>query len=441
MRRSYVTRARWIAAWALMATTIACADGAPTGARAPASAEERQAHATASAATLARGLALAMRRETTRAAVLAAMRASPYTRHALSLQQFAQTREGTLALREGSRALGLRDRDLANLVRDAAPLELSVPARADRMTWRGTSNLAVSARVARGSDRSPAYTVDGAMLTDPDRPGASYVAIDVRPAGIWILRVTPQANRPGPVIQDVEDGEIGVALVEHRAFGDSTVTQLSPRIRISRVDGTSSRGTKRGGGAPGMLVVSLDGCVEEFQLCDGSGGGSPPTVNPDTLFLGRIATIQVCDFTDCGASNELRFETKVRSASNGAVIGSAHTLAIDGWGSSEEGYVDLPLHFAKPTATSVGAGASGTYAQVHVYEDDGDWGRDEFGTIQALSSDNAHSPAYYPTGSSNYFFSVGDSRCHIAGYSCPIPTPKPNGWLYYAEVVFNLWWR
>lgn len=292
---------------------------------------------------VARAFGLALSSPALRMGVLRAMRASPWVEHKLVLSDFLLTPSGRARLAAGASAIGTTAEELAATIAALPPMDLYVPSREDRRTWRGTSDIVVA--VALGADLSSVtgYSVSGGAVRFGDRnslaPGRRRgpVLLLLQRAEDKGRRAMPQPDVPGTTIQDEGDGEVAVQIVHRLGNGDSVVTDLAPGASGRWVPiGSTSSGA--GASEPGAVTTSSDGTegtcdpTTAFLPCDdGSGGGSgyvPPPPPPDTTFLTRLVTRGVCDLTDCGQGNEFEFRATEKSASGSYLSG--RTLRLTG---------------------------------------------------------------------------------------------------------------
>ena len=163
------------------------------------------------AGALARGLASA----DARLGILAAMRASTQVEHQLVLGDYLRSPEGTGLLAGSAAALGTEEAEfLARVARldEVAQLVISVPLREHRLAWRGTPRIGVAGSwdpdVLDFSVHGPAGGRREAtkMGQIEDYDAFLYVG----PRENWGTRIGRQADEPGAVIQDPDDGEAAV---------------------------------------------------------------------------------------------------------------------------------------------------------------------------------------------------------------------------------------
>lgn len=163
------------------------------------------------AGTLARGLAS----PDARRQILAAMRASTEVEHQLVLGDYLRSPEGAGLLAASTAAMSIDEAQfLARVARldEVAQLVISVPLQEHRLTWRGSPEIGVAGSWdpdildftvhAPGGLRTKATEISHIRQYD----AFFYVA----PRENWGTRIGRQADVPGAVIQDRDDGEIAV---------------------------------------------------------------------------------------------------------------------------------------------------------------------------------------------------------------------------------------
>lgn len=160
---------RWFAPFtAVLAAGLvsACAD-TPTTAPQPAAVsrdvaltmEQVVGHATLD--SIARQLAVALRAPEHRRALKDALRASPYVGHTLDLREFAASPAGQRVVKAAAMAAGIAPPALATTIAHLPAIDLSVPVRADRLTWTGDREVIVATPASNDYRTLPAYRSDG----------------------------------------------------------------------------------------------------------------------------------------------------------------------------------------------------------------------------------------------------------------------------------------
>lgn len=163
------------------------------------------------AGALARGLASADARQS----ILAAMRASTQAEHQLVLGDYLRSPEGTGLLDGSATALGTEGAEfLARIDRldEVAQLVISVPLREHRLAWRGNPRIGVAGAwdpdVLDFAIHEPAGRKKEA--TEMNHLQGYDAFFYLGPRENWGTRIGRQADEPGPVIQDPDDGEATV---------------------------------------------------------------------------------------------------------------------------------------------------------------------------------------------------------------------------------------
>ena len=298
MRISYGRRPlEWLTAMAI--GLAACQDPAGT----PPSAGIRNS------SDVARSIAVALMDSEVRHSLLQSFRASPYGSHKLFLQDFVGTADGELLAQSAASALGMSRAAWIGRVSSLPRLEISVPRRSDRMTWRATDNLAL----ADLTDRVlPSHLFRGAGTMDTATARrANIVVIVIRRAGFDAFRTSPQPARPGDVIQDADDGDIGVQYVQQRKNGTEVVFDLR-----AGPNGRQTIVRRRG------LQVAMDCEPDGFVTCEEDPITGMP-IRPYTYITGIATRDQTgaCDNWDCSQDAEFEFLAETRSP-GGALLSS-----------------------------------------------------------------------------------------------------------------------
>lgn len=103
------------------------------------------AQAEVTAQKLARVFAAAMREPEVRVHVRNAMRASPYNEHKLVLQEFARTASGRILVKNASQVSGVSAAEIDAWIASLPDMDFYAPFREQRLTWRGSADVAVGA--------------------------------------------------------------------------------------------------------------------------------------------------------------------------------------------------------------------------------------------------------------------------------------------------------
>lgn len=324
---------------------LGCADGA----KQPTDPSDQSASLAASLGNgpdqqVAKGLALALASASSRAGLLEAMRASPFTEHKLVLQDFALTPTGQALVSAAAAAINLAPAALMQVIHDLPPLDFYIPSREHRRGWRATDDIVVV--VALGRDRSAltGFTPTGRVVQQSGRAvGPGPVVVLLHPAEPKGRRINAQSGAPGDVIQDVNDGEVSAQLVTYSANGDSTITDLTnvgARLQRTELTGATTdvigimariEAERRTG--RDVLRLSSNICTcEDCPEAPGCGDPGPPPAPSDTTFLSSFITREVCDNGDCYEGNEFEYRSLYKNAA-GSIITTA-TLRLTGVPSS-----------------------------------------------------------------------------------------------------------
>ncbi|MFL5539470.1 MAG: hypothetical protein ACJ8J0_10785 [Longimicrobiaceae bacterium] len=193
------------------------------------------------------GFSQALRNDEVRATVRNAMRASLVSEHKLVLQEYVRTQSGQLLVETAAAAAGLTPAALRSQI-DALPeLDFYVASRDQRRSWQGSAKIAVVANAEQDAKVFPGFDASGKpvqQLGHEAMPGVEAVFVMHR-AEEKFLRVYPQANVPGTVIQEPEDGEENGMLELKDADGKITRTQyvdMVPGGRLPQVDPNAATG-------------------------------------------------------------------------------------------------------------------------------------------------------------------------------------------------------
>lgn len=268
--------------------TMACSAESPMAADIPQPTTEGvgAARAVESGNKLARALALALGSAEARASLRDAMRDSRMTEHKLVLQDFAQTEAGRSLLRAAASGAGVSGDAFEAMLLDLPALDLYLPRREDRLNWRATPNLLVAAALTDDRGRVTAYTTGGMPLnlSVAELP-AGFALLALHPAEPKAERIDAQALGSGEVVQLPTDGEIsGVVEVVEDGIVTSTRSLAAPVAASSSRPGEAS------------LVAS------------------------DSMYMGALEVLGVCDNNNCAEGNEFEFRTYIPGQSTAFVL-------------------------------------------------------------------------------------------------------------------------
>jgi hypothetical protein len=267
---------------------------------------------------VARGIALALASPEVRASVRDAMRASPWDDHKLSLREFVGTPAGRALVAAAARARGVTPEVVESEIAGLPPLDFYMPVREHRRTWEGDANLTVVAAF-EGEGDAPGYTPDGRVLSVSRRSADGLPSIlFIQPAEWKGLRVRPQANVPGRVIEEPNDGQGSEVFIWHEGNGDSVVIDMALPDAAEKM--AALRSKLRGTVSHAILEP---GCDPTYEVCDCDPTAiyceeppppppPPPPAPWDTTLLGTFEH-WMCDHTWCYEAGEFRWEAHYRS--------------------------------------------------------------------------------------------------------------------------------
>ncbi len=340
---------------------------------------------------VARAVALALGDAPVRLSLRDALRDSPWDEHQLLLQELVAAPEGRLLAAAAARAAGQTAEQFATRVAALPPLDLIMPSREHRTTWRGTPGVLVTATL--NSESGPVHRFD--LRGDAVRSaGAGVPVLRLSPAEPRAKRYRPERGR-GETIQGGRE-EQAVTFTWLEPNGDSIVVSLEdvmagrdPRFRViaSAADGpTNLRYVKvRFDDAGDDLELVLDA---KFYRPDGGLIGTarwsdysfPPNgdESPNVPLIQKIvpnnstARINVHvweDDCDCFGNNDDHYGSRDFDWDDNEIT---QTIYDGGWGAS-----DVRLGWT--------AIAAPTFSGVQVYGDD--IYLDDVGVISATAVD------------------------------------------------------
>lgn len=303
---------------------------------------------------VAHALALAMARQDVRVQVRNAMRASRVTEHKLVLQDFITTPGGAHVLRAAAAAVSESPDQLAARIAALPALDFYLPFAEHRISWRATGGVLVGATMNPDEARLVAYSGDGGLivLTAGDGVPAQPLLI-LHPAEPKSLRLHPQAETPGEVVQEFDDGQLS--------------------------------------GTIGTMNTDCGGCEVEYNPGTGSGGGGGGGGSSDVTYLDLLF---IEGWGDAWGSSEIDFRTTFRN-STGEVLHSARmrleSIKTGVWYYPHVQLIDREL-----------VSGAGTYfnvrlVEIDLFNNDDQGNRDFFATdrAQVLEITNGH---YYMYG-------------------------------------------
>jgi hypothetical protein len=346
--------------------------------------------ATSDGDDVAVALARALAQPGLRARLLQEFRASPWVEHKLVLQEFITTPTGKKLVEAGAEAVGSNVSELTAKINSLPSLDFYVVGDANRRTWTGGAQVAVALTLDMSRQPTTAYTTTGSVAYHDARPGtgSGLVMLLLHPAEPKGRRMKPQAAVNGNVIQDADDGDIGVQYIRRLGNGDSVVVDL-------RQDKTGKWVTWPRDGSAGTDVTVM-------SVPRDTSPWTPPPTYP-TTYVSWIVVRSVCDF-DCNTGNEFEFRATERSITGIAQLGG--TARITGINSGEGSYTTWTGPAVPMIGTSVNG--DGRTIDVDVVETDGFPNPD----------DNFDpNPVLHSISDKGKFFDIGDPR--TPGVNCP----------------------
>lgn len=325
---------------------------------------------------ISRALGEALGRPEARAALLSALRASRYSEHQVRLSDFLSGPHGRLVARE---ALQLPPyEDLEVLAASLPPIDMYLPHRAHRRTWRASASIAVAALLDRSSPMV-GYLSGGSVLP------LDRWSTDAPPTAVLLL---------GPA--------------EATILGADNATPPDTGVIDAELP------------APQRME-----CTEE-TCDDGSGGGGPP-INP-ALFLDAIETYHICDNGYCGETNEFEFRAW---DSNGFFEFNVRCEGIPSTGLADPGTwpycTTTRVHWSTPEEVP--------FIDVEVRETDGGifGGSDDFFLDWITNYPNAAAMPRVTLIRSGFLLYENS----IAGFLCDPPSPGGNLFCDKVQVRFR----
>ena len=291
---------------AAVAALAGCRGDLPTSQTAAPAARAQEA----TAQQVARGLALALASPEARTAVRDAMRASRWDEHKIVLGEFIGTAEGAALLSAAARGRGVTPQVIQNELAGLPELDFYMPVREHRRTWTGDANLVVVA-AWEGEGNAPGYAPDGRVLSVSRQSAKGMPPIlFIQPAEWKGLRVRPQADTRGRVIEELGDGLGSEVFIWHSGKGDSTVVDMALPDAEAKMAALRARIAAEIGGTVSPKMMEI--CEPTMFYCE-EPPPPPPSGPRDTT---RVATFLhfMCDHTWCYEAGEYRFDAHLRPA-------------------------------------------------------------------------------------------------------------------------------
>lgn len=306
------------------------------------------------------------------------MRASRLNEHKLVLQDFLLSTTGQRLRDAAAAALGISRDELMRAVERLPRLDFYAPFQEHRRRWRGGADILVALTYDLQAPTLTAFRTTGERVLLHEADGVPRSAVLVlHPAEPKVLRDNPQPDRPGDVIEDANDGQIGT------------------RRMFAAEDPASWLGAPPFAAAPALVACEVD--------CGGGPGGPPPAPLAPGLYVDQFVVNEDDGFG--GGTMEIRIDGEI----GGLPISWAPRRLIFSSGPCDQqnfvtagvregrSYNPNFLLTPEPAASvflSACQGRPGTYA-VTLWEDDGGSnsfnGNDHYGT-------RVYSPGPFPAG-------------------------------------------
>lgn len=289
---------------------------------------------------LGKALAQAMRYANVRSDLRDAMRSSRITEHKLNLQRYVASPSGARLIAGAAEVTGTTIGELKAIISGLPRMDLYVPIRQHRLTWQATADVVFATTMDVNAKVLNAYSPSGnRVIVDATEADPEFTVILLAPAERTSRRIRPQADVPGRVIQDEEDGDLSGSMVWTDSKGMRRIVELADLL---------------GGGDVG-ISSECDPRTAKEPCDEGDGGGGGSGGAPaDTTFLTHFKIF----FDDGLSSSEVEFHATY------SVDNHIDMLRFEGVGEEEDNYPDIPLIFRR-----ILEGSSETI-NIHVTETD-----------------------------------------------------------------------
>lgn len=327
---------------------------------------------------LAFHLTKALGSDEVRQQVLNAMRQSLVAEHKLVLQDHLRSPEAQMLRDRMAASAEDAGSDLSRLLKAVPRLDFYVPREEDRKTWQGSGNVLVYSYLRSGETLHGFRVRDGERVEIGLDPQSTLVAL--HPVEEKHLRIDPQAQGPGDVIQDPDDGTFSGSVtlklegdtVYHSDLANVEASEFRSHVRstLRKLDIDEDHIAPSGGAdaSAGLDPTLANACTgdDSNQIlptqCPGDGGGG----GYSGVVLNSVA-VTFCDNLNTFESNEVEF----RSTAGGMDV----TARVE----------DVPCNFpadwpslaSKPTNTVL-MPVVGLTIQSSIYETDGWPNGDDF---------------------------------------------------------------
>ena len=115
---------------------------------------------------VARAVATALGDATVRAELRDALRASPLVEHKVKLQEYLVTAAGRVGLiAVAARGARMRESELRDMIGELPPMQLYMPKREDRLSWKATAEVVVVAALDNDGGMTTAWNSAGVQTS------------------------------------------------------------------------------------------------------------------------------------------------------------------------------------------------------------------------------------------------------------------------------------
>lgn len=172
---------------------------------------------------VARSMAMGMKDPAARLAVRDALRDSPWSEHKVVFQELLRSDAGGPLLEAAARAGGESVEAFRDRVSRLPELDFYVPSREQRISWRGTPDVAVAATLDLDAAQVAGFTSNGRGVADALTLPADAVLL-LAPRELRTLRLDPQPVGVGETIQSRDESEETETLFSWSVPGGEEIT-------------------------------------------------------------------------------------------------------------------------------------------------------------------------------------------------------------------------
>lgn len=258
-----------------------------------------------------------------RADILRAMRESVRVQHSLVLEEYIGSIAGGRLLRDAALALGLSEAEFRSRVLALPKLEVVVPVREHRLNWAGSGDIGVAGSWDADNPEFTVYDQSGAQRRARDlRALMEYDAFfHVRPQENFGTRIGRQPDVPGPVIQDIDDGETAMIIAMREAGAEPRSVDVGRYATESELEAALVEAFGSGGGSSVEDLAADDGrgCVDIHceDPARGGGGGAVGGWSEEPTFARYWSGMCKLVAEGFGDSSEVEISMEMETADGG----------------------------------------------------------------------------------------------------------------------------